>query len=81
MANPMDLICKIGDHAGLSLEEQLVSQASLFFGFFLPRSGEVEQQINIQALSCRYGTEPACLNLLPQKCKLGLLYHMQYLQY
>ena len=77
MANPMGLICKIEVHAGLSLEEQSLSQASLFFRFSLPHSKEVEQQINIQALSCQYGIELTYLNLLLQKCKWGYLYRMQ----
>ena len=77
MANPMGLICKIEVHADLSLEEQSLSQASLLLRFGLPHSKEVEQQISIQALSCQYGTELACLNLLLQRCKLGYLYRMQ----
>ena len=69
MVNLVGLICKIEDHVDLSLEEQSMSQASLFFRFGHPRLKEVEQQISIQALSCQYGTEPACLNLSLQKCK------------
>ena len=69
MVNPVGLICKIEDHVDLGLEEQSVSQASLFFRSDLPHSKEVEQQISIQVLSCQYGTELASLNLLLQKCK------------
>jgi hypothetical protein len=69
MVNPVGLICKIEDHVDLSLEEQSMSQASLFFRFDLPHSKKVEQRINIQVLSCQYGIELACLNLLQQKCK------------
>ena len=69
MVNPVGLICKIEDHVDLSLEEQSVSQASLFFRFGHPHLKEVEQQISIQVLSCQYGTELASLNLLLQKCK------------